>query len=126
MLVLLDRDDKFMGREHVYFVYLIASRSRTLYCGVTNSLRRRTAQHREHAWEGFSSDYNCFRVVWFEQHKYIDGEIAREKQIKRWRRDKKVRLIERENPTWEDLSAMWLGKAGPSTSLRFGRDDNPC
>ena len=96
-----------MAREHVYYVYLIASRSRTLYCGVTNSVSRRTAQHRSHEYEGFTATYHCFRLVWFERFQYVENAIAREKQIKRWRREKKVALIDKDNPTWEDLSAQW-------------------
>ena len=93
--------------EPAYFVYLMASRSRTLYCGMTNSIRRRRAEHREGAIEGFSATYQCQRLVWFQSFRYVERAIAREKQIKRWRREKKVALIEESNPTWEDLSAGW-------------------
>ena len=96
-----------IGIGHAYFVYLIASRSRTLYCGVTNSIRRRIAEHKSRRCDGFTSMYSCGRLVWFEQFKYVNDAVAREKQIKRWRREKKVALIEEENPTWEDLSAGW-------------------
>ena len=96
-----------MRREHLYFVYLMASCSRTLYCGVTNSIVRRAAEHRSGDYEGFSSTYRCTRLVWFERFVMIENAIAREKQIKRWRREKKVALIEEQNPTWEDLSAAW-------------------
>ena len=99
--ILLDGDaGKFV------LVYLIASRSRTLYCGVTNSIRRRTGEHKG-GFGGFNAKYNCGRLVWFEEFQSINNAIARAKQIKRWRREKKVALIERENPTWEDLSAKW-------------------
>ena len=94
-------------REHAYYVYLMASRSRTLYCGVTDSIRRRTAEHRDGECEGFTSQYKCTRLVWFEHYQYIDNAIRREKQIKNWRREKKVALIQEKNPTWEDLSATW-------------------
>ena len=103
-------------REHVYFVYLIASRSRTLYCGVTKSVEVRATQHKGHVYGGFTAKYNCFRLVWFERFVYIENAIDREKQIKRWSREKKVALIERENPTWEDLSAGW-GKQIPRLRL---------
>ena len=101
-----------------YFVYLIASRSRTLYCGVTNDIERRVAQHRNGTFGGFTSQYRCTRLVWVEHFGFIEAAISREKEIKGWRREKKVALIEGENPTWEDLSAGWAGKADPS--LRSG------
>ena len=94
-------------KEHCYFVYLIASRSRTLYCGVTNDSERRVAQHKEGAFGGFTSQYRCTRLVWFERFQYIEDAIMREKEIKGWRREKKVALIVEQNPTWEDLSERW-------------------
>ncbi|HTC76378.1 MAG TPA: hypothetical protein VK684_12435 [Edaphobacter sp.] len=66
-------------------------------------------QHREGRFEGFTSAYGCGRLVWFERFTSASLAIAREKQIKRWRREKKVWLIEQENPTWEDLSLVWDG-----------------
>ncbi len=95
-----------MTREHGYYVYIVASRSRVLYCGVTNNLRRRVQQHQQGTFEGFSADYACKRLVWFERFQYINHAIAREKQIKRWRREKKLRLITQTNPTWLDLSTI--------------------
>jgi putative endonuclease len=85
----------------------MASRSRTLYCGVTSSIRARTWEHKHGVFQGFTWQYKCERLVWFETFQYVDHAIAREKQIKRWRREKKLALIEEENPTWEDLSADW-------------------
>jgi putative endonuclease len=68
--------------------------------------------------------YQCNRLVWFERYQYIRNAIEREKQIKRWRREKKIWLIEEMNPTWADLSEPWLKEtAGPSAALRSGRDD---
>jgi putative endonuclease len=89
--------------EHIYYVYLIASRSRVLYCGVTNNLRRRLEQHREGSIDGFTADYKCTRLVWFERFQDVNNAIAREKQIKRWRREKKIALIQQAHPTWVDL-----------------------
>ena len=66
-------------------------------------------QHREGWFEGFTKSYDCHRLVWFERFSTASAGIAREKQIKRWRREKQVALIERENPTWEDLSLQWSG-----------------
>ena len=64
-------------------------------------------QHRQGYFEGFASRYRCDRLVWYERYGEPLQAIAREKQLKRWRREKKVFLIEQENPTWEDLSADW-------------------
>ena len=118
-----------MGRA--FFVYMMSSKSRTLYTGITNNLSGRIGQHKDGLFDSFTADYNCTRLVWYERHKYINNAISREKQIKRWRREKKVFLIEQMNPTWKDLAEKWwhvpvfLGhkeaaKTGPSTTLRSG------
>ena len=91
----------------IYYVYFVANRSRVLYVGFTSDLKVRVKQHRGGRFEGFTSEYGCDRLVWFERFTTPSAAIAREKQIKRWRREKKVFLIERENPTWEDLSLAW-------------------
>ncbi len=88
-----------------YYVYILASRSRNLYTGVTNSLQRRLLEHRQGLISGFTSRYRIFRLVHFEVFRDIRNAIAREKEIKAWRREKKIRLVEQENPTWEDLAA---------------------
>ncbi len=94
-------------RDHRYYVYIVASRSHTLYCGMTYSLRRRTDEHKEGAFPGFTSTYNCDRLVWYERFQYVWNAIEREKQIKNWTRAKKISLIEEANPTWADLSEAW-------------------
>lgn len=94
--------------DKTYVVYIVASRSRSLYTSVTNNLQRRLAQHREKLVPGFTSRYNIFRLVHFEVYGDIQTAIAREKEIKAWRREKKIRLIERKNSTWEDLSASFF------------------
>ncbi len=93
--------------EHEYFVYMMASRSRTLYIGVTRNLAARVGQHKDALIPGFTADYVGTRLVWYERHQYIRNDITRETQMKRLRREKKIRLIERANPTWEDLAANW-------------------
>ena len=93
--------------EHRYYVYILASKSRALYIGVTRNLTARILQHRSGEFSGFTNDYNVHRLAYYEQHAWTENAIAREKQLKRWRREKKVWLIERENPTWEDLAADW-------------------
>lgn len=90
--------------SRTYFVYILASRSRNLYTGVTNDLQRRTIQHRERLIPGFTNRYRIFRLVHFEMFGDIRLAITREKEIKGWRREKKIRLIERDNPTWHDLA----------------------
>ena len=90
-----------------YFVYILASRSRTLYVGVTNDLARRVYEHRMRLVPGFTSRYRIDRLVYCEDTTDIRSAIAREKQIKSWRREKKLELISNANPTWKDLSEGW-------------------
>jgi putative endonuclease len=93
--------------EHQYFVYIMTNMSGTLYTGVTNDLRRRVYQHRNKLVEGFTKRYNITRLVYFETTTDIRAAIAREKQIKGWRRSKKIALIESMNPEWRDLAEDW-------------------
>jgi len=93
--------------EHSYFVYIMASRSRTLYIGMTGNLQKRVFEHKWREHEGFTAQYNCDRLVWFESHRDVRVVIDREKQLKRWARAKKVVLIERMNPAWVDLARDW-------------------
>ncbi|HZU41832.1 MAG TPA: GIY-YIG nuclease family protein [Terriglobales bacterium] len=86
---------------------IMSSSRRALYTGVTNSLRRRLLEHRIGEVGGFSEKYHCYRLVWFERYEDIGNAINREKQIKRWRREKKEWLIDRMNPSRRDLSADW-------------------
>ena len=92
-----------MGRT--YCVYILASRSRNLYVGVTNNLEQRLRQHREALVPGFTSRYRIFRLVHYEVFGDIRLAIAREKEIKGWRREKKLRLIQAHNSVWEDSAA---------------------
>ncbi len=96
-----------MRQELFYFVYIVASRSHTLYIGFTNDIERRIREHKEGTNKGFSKTYNCNRLVWFERYGDVHAAIAREKQLKHWSHEKKVILIERENPAWVDLSEEW-------------------
>ena len=93
--------------EGSYFTYIVASRSRTLYIGVTGNLIKRVFEHKWKEHEGFTASYNCDRLVWFERHQDVTKAIVREKQLKVWRREKKIVLIERMNPAWVDLSKEW-------------------
>ncbi len=87
-----------------YYVYFLASSKHgTLYIGVTNDLVRRVHEHRINAAPSFTSRYGVDHLVWFEIYDDVVAAIAREKQLKKWRRDWKVRLIEGQNPEWVDL-----------------------
>ena len=100
-------------REHHYYVYMmVSSTRRALYIGVTNNLERRVFQHKHDQMEGFSQQYQVHRLVWFERHSDIHHAIAREKQLKGWRRAKKNWLVQMTNPEWKDLSVEW-GKPIP-------------
>lgn len=93
--------------EVFYYTYIVASRTHALYVGMTNDLERRVFEHKEGRTPGFAAQYRCNRLVWFERYASAGGAIAREKQLKGWRRSKKLAWIERENPTWIDLSEGW-------------------
>jgi putative endonuclease len=89
-----------------YHVYMLASRRHgTLYLGVTNDLARRVGEHKARRVPGFTATYDVTRLVWYETFERIDEAIAREKALKKWRRDWKIRLIEEMNPDWSDLYA---------------------
>ncbi|MEO0023403.1 MAG: GIY-YIG nuclease family protein [candidate division WOR-3 bacterium] len=91
-----------MSRQ--FYVYLMASRTGTLYLGVTADLRRRVYEHKHKLIPGFTARYNINRLVWYEVYEDPVNAITREKQIKRWRREKKEALIRQMNPGWRDLS----------------------
>jgi putative endonuclease len=99
-----------------YYVYILASKSRALYIGVTNDLERRLFEHKQKLVKGFTSKYNVSRLAYYEVYENIRDAIAREKQIKSWRREKKVTLIESMNPQWRDLSEEWQTSGDSSTS----------
>jgi putative endonuclease len=91
----------------MYSVYILASRRNgTLYIGVTNSLRTRLEQHRSGEGSEFVKQYGVYRLVYVENYERPDEAIVREKQLKRWKRDWKIRLIERDNLDWSDLSRL--------------------
>ena len=93
--------------ERTYYTYIMASRSHTLYIGMTSDLRRRVFQHKWREKDGFTARYNCDRLVWFQSFGEVSYAIQREKELKGWRRDRKIALIEQTNPTWQDLSRNW-------------------
>ena len=95
-------------RDHEYFVYIMASKSRVLYTGMTNNLSARVLEHKTEQLGGFTKRYRVHRLVYFESYNYVQTAISREKEIKRWIRQRRVALIESTNPTWEDLAGDWF------------------
>lgn len=93
-----------MPREHRYFVYLLTNwNNKVMYVGMTNDLLRRVQEHRTHVVKGFTEKYNVHKLVYFEETSDVYAAIAREKEIKKWRREKKNALVIQANPEWRDL-----------------------
>ena len=108
-----------------YYVYIMTNNSGTLYTGVTNDLERRVAEHRAGTERGFAAKYKTNRLMYYEATPRVEAAIAREKQIKSWRRSKKIELIQTLNPRWRDLAQEWyedsgVAGEGPDPSLRSG------
>ena len=93
--------------NHVYYVYILSSLSRTLYVGITNDLQRRIAEHRRARPAAFTTRYRITRLVHYGAYRRPMAAIAREKQIKSWTREKRLRLVEEQNAGWLDLAAGW-------------------
>ena len=92
----------------IYYVYLITNwNDNVMYVGVTNNLERRIYEHKHKLVEGFSAKYNVNKLVYFEETPDVNTALAREKEIKKWRREKKNALVQNSNPTWQDLSKNW-------------------
>jgi putative endonuclease len=98
-----------MPKNRRFFVYIMTNRPRShvLYTGITGNPSRRVFEHKNKLVPGFTSRYNLTRVVYFEEFVYPDAAINREKEIKGWRRSKKIRLIESTNSHWDDLAESW-------------------
>jgi putative endonuclease len=95
-------------RTGTYYVYILASRSGALYVGITSHLERRVFEHRQGTVPGHTRSYRIHRLVHFEDCQDVLGAIAREKQIKGWRREKKLALVRAHNPAWDDLAENWF------------------
>jgi putative endonuclease len=91
----------------LYYVYILASQRRVLYIGMTSNIEQRVVQHKTHVFEGFTTKYNVTNLVYFERHGSVLTTIRREKELKAWRREEKIHLIESTNPKWKDLSYGW-------------------
>lgn len=94
-------------KDHEYWTYIVASVTGTVYVGMTNDLFTRALQHKAGEIEGFSRTYHCTRLVYYEGYQSVLKAIGREKQLKGWRRSKKIALIESKNPRWVDFAEHW-------------------
>jgi putative endonuclease len=105
-----------MATTRASYVYILANCSKAIYVGVTADLERRVWEHRFTSESHFTAQYNIDQLVWFEQSGDIRFAIAREKQIKNWRREWKIALAERDNPAWNDLAEAWFDARDPESS----------
>ena len=96
-----------MRDRRSYYAYIMGSLSGTLYIGVTGNLHKRVFEHKIHLYEGFTSKYEVDRLLYWESYDDVHKAIGREKQLKRWTREKKIVLIRRMNPHWVDLAKDW-------------------
>lgn len=95
------------GFHYKFWVYILTSRTGTLYIGITGYIDRRISQHKMDSIEGFTKKYKIHRLVYYETFDLAPKAIGREKQLKGWRREKKIALIEKSNPRWQDRSENW-------------------
>jgi putative endonuclease len=95
------------GSYYEFWVYILTSRTGTLYVGITGYLGTRILHHKIDSIEGFTQKYQVHRLVYYESYQYVQTAIRREKQLKGWRREKKIALIEKMNPRWQDLAENW-------------------
>lgn len=92
----------------MYYVYILTNQTdQVMYIGVTNDLERRLYEHKHHLVDGFTRDYRVEKLVYFEETSDVMAAIEREKQLKKWRREKKNALVQQANPMWRDLSLDW-------------------
>jgi putative endonuclease len=94
-------------QERWYYVYIVANATKLLYIGITRSLKKRIWEHKSKMLPGYTSHWHVSRLVYFEKFSDVRSAIDREKQLKRWRREKKIWLIESVNRNWHDLSEGW-------------------
>ncbi|SDR04480.1 GIY-YIG nuclease family protein [Flagellimonas zhangzhouensis] len=93
---------------HEYYVYILTNiPNGTLYIGMTNDLERRILEHKTGSVEGFTKKYGLKTSIYFEVHQNVNEAILREKQLKKWKRQWKIELVEKENPKWKDLASGW-------------------
>jgi len=107
-----------------YYVYIVSSKSRAIYVGMTGFLMSRILQHKAREGGIFTSKYHVDRLVYYEVFEHVETAIRRETEIKKWRREKKVALIEKNNPTWEDLAGR-LGEESAHELQSCAQDELP-
>jgi putative endonuclease len=95
------------GFNYQFWVYILTSRTGTLYIGITGYFDRRIQQHKMDCIKGFTKKYKVHRLVYYETYDHVETAIRREKQLKGWRRQKKISLIEKMNPRWQDMAENW-------------------
>ena len=94
--------------QHNYYVYFVTNwTNECMYIGITNNLKRRIYEHKIHIQEGFTDTYNLVKLVYYEHYTDVNDAIFREKQLKKFRREKKDKLVDKINPDWKDLAADW-------------------
>ena len=99
---------KMIKNVHQYYVYIITNKKNgTLYIGMSNDLERRIYEHKSMLIDGFTKKYNLDRLVYFECYQYVNDAILREKRLKKWKRQWKINLIEKDNANWNDLAKDW-------------------
>jgi putative endonuclease len=106
-------------KDHNYYVYILTNwNNKVMYIGITNDLERRLYEHKNKLVDGFTKKYNVNKLVYYEHGNDVHAVIAREKEIKKWRREKKDKLVITMNPEWKDLSSEWQAspRDGISTS----------
>ena len=96
-----------MQERNQYYIYIMTNKSGTLYVGMTSNIKKRVFEHKDKLIAGFTKKYNISRLIYFETFGDVYSAIAREKTIKGWLRKKKIELISKTNPDWEDLSSDW-------------------
>ena len=101
-----------------YYVYIISSDTGTLYVGMTNNLKRRIYEHKHGSLPGFSKKYGIRNLLYFETFSNKDSSMARERQLKHWRREKKISLIDTVNPHWNDLTLLASSRPRPKAERR--------
>ena len=96
-------------KDHKYYVYIFTNKNNAvMYVGMTNNLERRLFEHNNKLIDGFTKRYKIYKLVYFEESNLVDVVLNREKEIKKWRREKKNKLVETMNPNWDDLGLQWL------------------
>ena len=106
--------------QKIYYVYILSSQGRVLYIGMTSNIEQRVFQHKTHAFGGFTAQYKVTCLVYLERHGSVMTAVRREKEMKAWRREEKIELIESTNPKWKDLSYGWHQRHRYQPGIRGG------